>query len=536
MTEFRTLDEIFRDLQVRLPPGIGDVSITGVVSDSRKVIPGSLFVAVKGNNFDGHRFISDAVKKGAAAIVGVEADQNPGVLYIRVKDSRLILPLLAASFYGNPGHHLTMIGVTGTDGKTTTTNLIYQILKSAGYRAGMISTVNAVIGEQILDTGFHVTTPEAVDVQRYLSMMVDAGTTHAVIETTSHGWAQHRVDGCEFDVGVVTNITHEHLDEHGSLENYRLAKARLFSSLTSTKPKTRGNPRMAVLNRDDSSYDFLSQYCSQLEGINILTYGLSANAQVFARRINYGSSGISIEVSFADRLIKIDSRLVGEFNVYNILAAYSATVGGIGVDPNAARDGIAAVTGIPGRMEAVNLSQDFSVIVDFAHTPNALFKALEAARKMTRGKVIVIFGSAGLRDRQKRRMMAETAIDLADYVVLTAEDPRTESLDAILIEMKSGAIAKGGIENKTFWCVPDRGEAIRKGISLASPGDIVMICGKGHEQSMCFGQVEYAWDDRVAAKAALAEYLGIPGPKMPYLPTQDHGTAGSFVRGCESGF
>ncbi|MFA5874533.1 MAG: Mur ligase family protein, partial [Anaerolineales bacterium] len=242
-----TLTTIFGQFPLKVLAGDpGDTRITGFAMDNRLVQPGDLFVAMKGGSADGHDFIPDAVQRGAAAVVGDKAMSGLSVPYMQVENSRQALTWLAAAFYGNPGRKLTVIGVTGTDGKTTTCNLLYQILLAAGFEAGLISTVNAVIGDEVLDTGFHVTTPDAPDVQRYLARMLAAGLTHVVLETTSHGWAQYRVDACEFDIGVITNITHEHLDQHGSYENYRAAKARLFQSLEKTLSKPQGNPRLAV--------------------------------------------------------------------------------------------------------------------------------------------------------------------------------------------------------------------------------------------------------------------------------------------------
>jgi UDP-N-acetylmuramoyl-L-alanyl-D-glutamate--2,6-diaminopimelate ligase len=443
-----------------------------------------------------------------------------------LENPRRVLTWIAASFYDWPARKLTVIGVTGTDGKTTTTNLIYQILLAANLRAGMISTVNAVIGDKVLDTGFHVTTPDAHDVQRYLARMVEAGLTHVVLETTSHGWAQYRVDACEFDIGVVTNITHEHMDEHGSYENYRAAKARLFSSLEITSEKAQGNPRLGVINRDDAkSFDFLNSFIK----VRKLNYGLSEGADVRAVNIEYNPSSIHFTATSIDFNVPVSSKLVGAYNVSNCLAALTATVYGLKIKPEIASHGIASLEGIPGRMERIDMGQNFTAIVDFAHTPNALKVALEAARTMTDKRVIAVFGSAGLRDKEKRRMMAEISAELADVTVLTAEDPRTESLNGILEEMAVGARrrpervegSRGGREGETFWRVPDRGEAIRFALSLARKGDIVLSCGKGHEQSMCFGAREFLWDDRTAMRAALSELLGVDGPKMPYLPTQD---------------
>jgi len=533
---------------------IPDIPITGISIDSRLVQPGHLFVAMRGGNVDAHDYIPKAIDNGAVAVVGDRDLDGLPVPYIRLDNARRALTWIAAAFYDWPAQKLTVIGVTGTDGKTTTTNIIYQILLAAGIKAGMISTVNAVIGEEVLDTGFHVTTPDAHDVQRYLAHMVEAGLTHVVLETTSHGWAQYRVDACEFDVGVVTNITHEHMDEHGSYENYRLAKARLFSSLEITSEKTQGNPRLGVINRDDlRSFDFLNNFIR----VKKLNYGLNENADVRAVDVRYDPAGIHFTAQSRDFSVPVSSKLVGAFNISNCLAALTATVYGLKIKPEVAARGIASLDGIPGRMERIDLGQNFTAIVDFAHTPNALKVALEAAREMlttentesseknkkisavshrrargTNGvdsvssvvnkpRVIAVFGSAGLRDKAKRRMMAEVSVELADLTVLTAEDPRSESLAEILEEMADGARSRGGREGETFWRVPDRGEAMRFALSLAREGDILLSCGKGHEQSMCFGRRENPWDDRTAMRAALSELLGVAGPKMPYLPTQD---------------
>jgi len=539
MSEKKSLRQIFTELpgtfQVMEVP---DISINGISIDSRVVKPGHLFVAMTGGTLDGHNYIQKAIDNGAVAIVGEKDVIGLSVPYIRLENTRQALTWMAGAFHNWPGRKLTVIGVTGTDGKTTTTNLLYKILITAGIKAGMISTVNAVIGDEVLDTGFHVTTPDAHDVQRYLAKMVDAGLTHVVLETTSHGWSQHRVDACEFDIGVVTNITHEHMNEHGSYENYRAAKARLFSSLEITLEKPQGNPRLSVINFDDKkSFDYLNDFIK----VNKLNYGLGEGADIRAVDISYSPSGIHFTAKRKDFQVEVTSRLVGGFNISNCLAALTAAVYGLGIKPEVAAQGIASLEGIPGRMERIDMGQNFTAIVDFAHTPNALKSALEAARDslLSPGeglgmrenpRIICVFGSAGLRDKEKRRMMAETAAELADLTVLTAEDPRTESLGGILEEMAAGARrrpegsvegSRGGTEGETFWRIPDRGEAIRFALRLARPGDIVMACGKGHEQSMCFGQTEYLWDDRIAMRAALAEYLGVDGPQMPYLPSSD---------------
>ena len=326
------------------------------------------------------------------------------------------------------------------------------------------------------------------------------------------------------------------MDEHGSYQNYRAAKARLFSSLEITSEKPQGNARLGVINRDDDkSFEFLNDFIhrtASLVKVRKLNYGLSEDADVRAIDISYSPSGIHFTAKSREFSVPVSSKLVGAYNVSNCLAALTATVFGLKIKPEIAAQGIASLEGIPGRMERIDLGQNFTAIVDFAHTPNAIKVTLEAAREMltslpssvareVRGRIIAVFGSAGLRDKAKRRMMAETSAELADLTVLTAEDPRTESLDVILEEMADGARSKGGREGETFWRIPDRGEAIRFALSLARAGDVVLYCGKGHEQSMCFGAREHLWDDRTAMRAALAELLNVEGPKMPYLPTQD---------------
>ncbi len=499
------------------PAKIPALTITGIALDSRQVQPGYLFVALTGGSVDGHRFIPAAVAQEAAAVVGQQPAEGFSlpVPYIQVDDTRRALAYCSAAFYDFPARKLTIIGVTGTDGKTTTSNLLYTILKHAGKRVGIISTVSAVIGDEVIDTGFHVTTPEAPDVQHYLAQMAAAGLTHVVLEATSHGLAQERVTACEFDIGVVTNITHEHLDYHGSYEAYKVAKARLFQHLLETVEKPQGNPRLAVLNYDDQSFGFLSDFTQT----NKLSYGLDPHAMVHAVDVCYSPAGMQFTALFPDgQQAEVHSHLVGKYNVSNILAAMTAAVGGLGMSPQQAAAGVERLDLIPGRMEHILLGQDFTAIVDFAHTPNALKVTLETAREMTNGRVLAVFGSAGLRDREKRRMMAEISAQLADLTFLTAEDPRTESLDAILAEMAQSATEQGGIEGQTFWRVPDRREAIRIAINMAQPGDLVLALGKGHEQSMCFDVTEYPWDDRTAMRAALAERLKLPGYAMPFLP------------------
>ncbi len=497
--------------------GQPDMEIKALTADSRTVQAGALFVARRGSDYDGHDFLNDAAARGAAAAVGEQDDPGLGIPYFRVPDSRLAWAQITAAWYGHPSTKLILIGVTGTDGKTTTASLIHEILRHAGYTAGLLTTVNVVIGSQTLESGLHVTTPDAHEVQGYLAQMVSAGITHCVLEATSHGLAQQRVGACEFDIAAVTNITHEHLDYHGTYEAYRQVKGRLFSQGLSGAKKIFGPEKTAVLNHDDSSYTFLREITKTGQ----LTYGLSQDADVYAKEIESRSQGLRFTVCGTDFEQQVESKLIGSYNVPNCLAALAVTIKALGIQPETAAEGIAQLLGVPGRMQRIDLGQLFTAIVDFAHTPNALRRALETVRELTSGRVIAVFGSAGLRDREKRRMMAEISAELADLTILTAEDPRTESLDGILEEMAQGARSKGAVEGETFWREPDRADALRFAVRKAQPGDLVIACGKGHEQSMCFGETEYPWDDRTALQVALVELMGVEGPSMPYLPTSD---------------
>ncbi len=477
-----------------------DVEIAGLAYDSRCVAPGYLFVAFRGGSFDGHDFIPQALAAGAAAIVGERCLQLAGgVPCILVPEARLALAQLAAAWHGHPARQLRVVGVTGTDGKTTTVNLIHSILTAAGRKTGMISTVNAVIGHQAYDTGLHTTTPDALDVQSYLARMVAAGSEYAVLEATSHGLAQQRVAACDFDVAVVTNITHEHLDYHGSYAQYRADKARLFYSLGAADRKP-GVPKVAVLNADDASYDDLRHIAADRH----IAYAIHRQADVRATAIQLAPDLTRLVAQTPGAEFELQTHLVGEFNVYNVLAAVAVGVSQ-GLDERHVQEGVRAVRGVVGRMERIDEGQDFVAIVDFAHTPNSLKNALRTLRALTPGRLIAVFGCAGLRDVAKRPLMGEIAARLADVTVITAEDPRTESLADIMAQIAAGAEKAGARQGERYHCLADRAEAIAFAVSLARAGDTVVVTGKGHEQSMCFGSVEYPWSDHDALRAALRQ-------------------------------
>jgi UDP-N-acetylmuramoyl-L-alanyl-D-glutamate--2,6-diaminopimelate ligase len=498
----KSLKRLLAAADIPCPPEAEDTQITGITHDSRRVQPGSLFVAYRGIEADGHAYIPQARDRGAAAIIcerpGPPAGATDPQCTIAVANGRLAFALLCAAWHDFPSRNLRLIGVTGTDGKTTTANLIYQILRATSHKAGLISTVNAMIGERTLDTGLHTTTPDADEIQSYLAQMSDAGSTHCVLEVTSHGLAHHRVDGCDFDVAVVTNITHEHLDLHGTRDAYRSAKARLFEMAPTH-----------VLNVDD---DFSYTHLAALPARRRILYSREARPNgdyddwwVYPQSLDHAAGWIDVcAVQRAGRRLALPVRthLIGDFNVSNILAAIGAALA-LGVPASAIIRGVAALPGIPGRMQRIECGQRYLAVVDFAHTPNALSQCLHALRRVTPGRLIVVFGCAGERDRDKRTLMGKAAAELADVAIFTAEDPRRESLDEILAEMSLGA-SQANPTTAEIVHIPDRGEAIRQACALAQPGDTVVACGKGHEQSMCFGTTELAWDDRAAMRLAIA--------------------------------
>ena len=500
----------------RLPPAWGAVTrpvvdldsieISAVVEHSGRVGPGTLFLARRGRETDGHLYIPAAVEAGAVAVAGelsladLPAPLPSGIPYLQVYDGRMAFALLSAAFYNFPSRKMAIIGVTGTDGKTTTSTLVHSILSAAGMRTGLVTTISAFIEGQVFETGYHVTTPIAFDLQGYLAQMVAANCSAAVIETTSHALDQARVAYVDYDVAVVTNVTHEHLDWHGSWESYMAAKARLFHALATSARKP-GIVKTAVLNRDDRSYPVLQATSADAA----LTYSLTGGEGITcsARDIRITRAGTHFLLKTPAGIVPVQLRLLGRYNVANALAA--ACVGlALGVPLPTIATGLGAVERIKGRMELV-YTGDFDVVVDFAHTPHALKETLAVARELVPpgGRVIAVFGSAGLRDVEKRRLMGEAAC-AADLTVITAEDPRTEDVQAIIAEIAAGLEAHGRREGIDFIRVPDRAEAIFTAIRLARPGDLVVTCGKAHERSMCYGTNEMPWDEFAVVRAGLA--------------------------------
>ncbi|MEI8308157.1 MAG: UDP-N-acetylmuramoyl-L-alanyl-D-glutamate--2,6-diaminopimelate ligase [Chloroflexales bacterium] len=496
-----TLRELLRGVDpLDAPTGL-DAPIFGLAYDSRQVRPGWLFVAIRGFHADGHQYVERAVSAGAVAVVvdmrhwgGAEI----GVPLIRVADSRAALAPLAANFYQWPGVSLRTVGITGTKGKSTTTDLVSQVLEGGGFSTGMISTVDFKIGARRWPNSTRQSTPEAPEIQGLLREMVDAGCTYAVIESTSHALSSrwNRLGGCCFDAAVFLNITHEHLDYHGSFEQYRADKARLFEMLGECAE----GDAWAIVNADDPSHrHFLAATPARARK---LTFGLQAIADVRAHEVVAGPGGSSLRVTTPWGEARLRLQLPGSFNVSNALAALSVALSQ-GIPLERAVAALEAVPGIRGRMQPIHLGQPFDVIVDYAHSPDSFDHVLGMLRPLTLGRIIVVFGSAGERDRAKRAIQGEIAGRYADLLILTDEDPRGEDPAAIIAEIVEGAERAGKRAGDGYLCIPDRAEAIRTAMAAAHPGDLVLLLGKGHEGNIIYAGSAIPWDEAESAREAL---------------------------------
>lgn len=493
------------------PTGIGTGIVTSITADSRGVHPGCLFVAVPGAHADGHDFVTAAAAGGAVAAVVERPISGVGLVQLVVDRSRSALASAAGWWYADPSRELGIVGITGTDGKTTTSFLAAAALDAAGHRAGLVGTVELRIGGEAEPTAEHQTTPEAPELERILRAMADGGDAAAIIETTSHGLALERVAGIAYDVAVLTNLSHEHLELHGSFEAYRAAKLSLFERLAERRPAKTGAgaalawPRLAVINQDDASADlFLA--VSREAGARVLTYGAEPGADVRASRIEEDARRLLVAYDAPSGPARLSLRLAGRFNAHNALAVV-ALGEGLGLDPVAVRAGIEGVSGVPGRMERIERGQPFTVIVDYAHSPAALETVLDLLAPVAAaggGGLIVVFGSAGERDREKRSMMGRIAGDRCRLVVVTDEDPRGEDRMAILEAIARGAEAAGRRRDRDLLLIADRRAAIGAALDRARPGDVVLLAGKGHERSIIGPGGPLPWHERAAVEAALA--------------------------------
>lgn len=490
--------------------GDGSVSIASLATDSRAVEPGALFFALPGSTTDGRRFVSEALERGAAAVAAPNAADLPGppIPAVALPAIERSLSEIAARFYGHPSRRLALLGVTGTNGKTTVTHLLEAIWKSAGFSPALIGTIYYQMGERRWPAPF--TTPFAVDLQRLLAEMLEAGATHVAMEVSSHALSRGRADDCDWDGALFTNLTRDHLDFHPDMEHYFAAKQRLFTELL---PRSSKADRFAVLNCDDP-------YGRQLLGAEIgrvVTFGRDEDADVAPVDVERSLAGLRGEIRIRGERLIIESALVGEAHLENILAA-AAAAWAQGIPLGTIADGIRACRGVAGRMERVDEGAPFAVLIDYAHTPDALERAVRVLRSVATGRLIVVFGCGGDRDRGKRPLMGEAAARIADVVIATSDNPRSEDPLRILHEIERGIVEAGldPIQESAarregasgYVVMPDRRRAIQLAIEIARPNDVVLIAGKGHETYQIVGSERLPFDDREEARHFLHEVRG----------------------------
>jgi UDP-N-acetylmuramoyl-L-alanyl-D-glutamate--2,6-diaminopimelate ligase len=484
------LSLLIKRLEGAMAHGLIDREINSICYDSRRASPGSLFVAVRGENSDGHSFINQAIEKGAIAVISEEPGLPGRIPIIVVKDSRKALARVAATFYHDPSRKLRMIGITGTNGKTTTAFLVKHILTRAGQSTGLIGTVQYEIGERLLPATR--TTPESLDLQELLKQSVEAGCRNVVMEVSSHALSQGRADQIAFDAAGFTNLTQDHLDFHRGMKEYFEAKASLFSALS---PKNEKQP-VAVINSDDPyGQKLITRFGKTL---TITTYGMGARADFRASDMKSGFGGTSYRLDASDKSYLVRLPLIGRFNIYNSLAAI-ALANSVGIDVRSAVQAMAKAPQIPGRLEAVSAKRQFQVFVDYAHTDDALLNVLKTCRDLNPNRLIVVFGCGGNRDKAKRPKMGSVADQYADYSIITSDNPRKEDPVAIIREIESG------FKRKNYETIPDRKLAIVRAIGMAQSRDIVLIAGKGHEKYQEFSDNTIPFDDVEVASRALEE-------------------------------
>jgi UDP-N-acetylmuramoyl-L-alanyl-D-glutamate--2,6-diaminopimelate ligase len=479
--------------------GDGEVEITGIAYDSRRVGPGDLFVAVAGLHVDGHDYLGDAVTKGAAAVAVERRVALPaGVPVLHMPSTRIGLAELAAELYGRPSRRLRLAGVTGTDGKTTVTHMAEHILQASGVVAGSMSTVAFKVSGREVDNLTGQTTTEAPEVQAWLARMVEGGAQCAVIETTSHALVQERVRACAFDVAAFTNVGHDHLDYHASWNDYLEAKARLIELTASSVDK--GVEKTAVLNRDDVSYERLVRWPISRRW----TYGMTTASDLHPLELAITGSGSRFRMHTPAGETEVTLHVPARFNIYNALCAAGVCLA-LGVPVEDIGRGLAGFEGVRGRLEPVDLGQDFRVYIDFAHAAGSLASALAELRPFTRGRLIVVFGSTARSDHD-RPGMGRAAAEFSDFFIITTDDPLSEDPVEIARDVQSGASGKA--PGRDYEVVIDRRAAIRRAIEIAKPGDTVLLAGKGHERSMRTAHGPEPWDERAEAEAAIKERSG----------------------------
>jgi len=465
--------------------------ITSIEVNSQDVKPGSLFICIEGHTVDGHDYVKEALLNGAVAMIaqkGIDVD----VPVIKVRNTVRALAILANAFYDHPTSKLQMIGVTGTNGKTSVAHLIEAILQKSGQKTGLIGTTGMRIGSVTFES--KNTTPDALILQKMFHQMVESGVETAVMEVSSHALHMGRVHGCQYDVTIFTNLTQDHLDYHKTMDAYRRSKSLLFSQLGNGFDHQQ--PKYAILNVDDLATE---EYIVATQAI-VITYGIENDADIQARNIQVTSSGTTFALIIHGIERKVRMGLVGKFNVYNVLATIGTTLA-LGLDLDFIIDALGELEGVPGRFELVDAGQDFTVIVDYAHTPDSLENVLRTVREFAIGKVYCVVGCGGDRDRSKRPIMAKIASQLADVTILTSDNPRTEEPMAILTDMEAG------IDDDSYETIVDRRVAIEFAVDQANPNDVILIAGKGHETYQIIGNEVLDFDDRLVGRQAIKKKL-----------------------------
>lgn len=484
------LADVLQGIEYNITKGNLDTEITGVYYDSRKVRPGSLFICVRGFKTDGHNYIESAIANGAVAILAEEDKKVPDdVVYIVTKNTRQAMAKVASNFYDKPSKFMRVIGVTGTNGKTTTTHLIQNILHRAGFKTGILGTLYARIDDYEKEMGH--TTPEALEIEEFMNLCRERGARYVVMEVSSHALDLDRVKEIDYKVAIFTNLTQDHLDYHQNMENYKNAKIKLFTMI----PENEGN--FVVINNDDRyAEDFIKG--SRAE---VITYGIENGADVRGYNLDISAEGTSFMVRYKDTDFKVQMQLIGLFSVYNALAAIAFALRE-GIEPEVIKEALAATLSVAGRFEQVKCGQDFTVVVDYAHTPDGLENVLKTAKSLTQNRLITVFGCGGDRDKTKRPLMGEIAARYSDFCVVTSDNPRSEDPKAIIDDIIPGLLK---VEGSRYAVVVDRREAIRHAIYMAKPGDMVVIAGKGHETYQLIGDKILEFDDRKVAAEFLKE-------------------------------
>lgn len=471
---------------------INEIEIKGLKYDSRQVKEGDLFFCIPGFKTDGHLYADKAIKSGAVALVVERYLNDKDVVQIKVENAREAMSLMATRFYNYPSNKLGLIGVTGTNGKTTTTYLIKYILEES-HKVGIIGTIGNMIGEKSLPASR--TTPEAIDLQYMFSQMLNEKASYSIMEVSSHALDLKRVNGSSFDVGVYTNLSQDHMDFHESIDTYKKSKGILFEMIGSYK---KDRPQYAVINRDDTYYEYFKSKAN----VPVYTYGIDKDCDFKAKNINVKSQGVSFDLVYPKGSISIKLKMTGLFNVYNSLAAF--VVGYFeGVKPNVIKERLEAVKGVPGRFEKVDGNQDFTVIVDYAHTPDSLINVLTSAQRFVKGRIITVFGCGGDRDKTKRPLMGEAVAKYSTYSIVTSDNPRSEEPEEIITDILTGL-------NKIpapYEIVLDRKQAIGKAIQMAQKDDLILIAGKGHETYQEIKGEIYPFDDKEIAKEFLEKLV-----------------------------